>query len=75
MKIKVDDLKKVATTDAIQNYQVEAWGEVTRPPFMPARRTLRASWNQEITNQQKRKNALTGAESSPKGNWLYLREE
>jgi hypothetical protein len=75
VKIKVDDLKKVATTDAIQNYQVEAWGEVTRPPFLPARRTLRASWNQEITNQQKRKNALTGAESSPKGNWLYLREE
>lgn len=75
VKIKVEDLKKVATTDAIQNYQVEAWGEVTRPPFLPARRTLRASWNQEITNQQKRTNALTGAQSAPKGNWLHLREE
>lgn len=70
VELDVQKLGQVASTTAIENYQVEAWGEVTRPPFMPARRTIRANWDQEFQNQQVRNIQLTR-----KGAWLYLREE
>ncbi len=63
-------LNQVASSGTIENYQVEAWGEVNREPFMPARRTLRAFWNQKHVNQQSRNPQLTKT-----GAWLYLREE
>jgi general secretion pathway protein K len=70
IKLKRENLNQVAVTTPIANYQVEAWGEVTREPFLPARRTLRAFWNQEFQNQQVRNIQLTR-----KGAWLHLREE
>jgi hypothetical protein len=70
IELDAGNLGKVATSGAVENYQVEAWGEVERAPFMPARRTLRAFWNQKHTNQQARNLQLTRT-----GAWLYLREE
>ncbi len=63
-------LNQVAASGTIENYQVEAWGEVDRAPFLPARRTLRAFWNQKHVNQQARNQQLTKT-----GAWLHLREE
>lgn len=63
-------LGSVSEAKAVQNYQVEAWGEVAREPLVMSRRTLRAYWNQTHTNQRARNQQLT-----PTGAWLYLREE
>jgi general secretion pathway protein K len=70
IELDTGNLNKVAMSGTIENYQVEAWGEVERTPFMPARRTLRAFWNQKHTNQNARNLQLTRT-----GAWLYLREE
>jgi hypothetical protein len=63
-------LGRVSEAKPVQNYQVEAWGEVAREPLVMSRRTLRAYWNQTHTNQRARNQQLT-----PTGAWLYLREE
>lgn len=70
IELDTGKLGQVAASGTIENYHVEAWGEVERTPFLPARRTLVADWNQKYQNQQARNMQLTA-----KGTWLYLREE
>jgi general secretion pathway protein K len=62
-------LGDITESKPLINYEVRAWGEVQRAPLVSSRRTLRAFWNQEHTNQQPR-NA-----SAKNGAWFFLREE
>ncbi len=63
-------LQRIADTQALDNYEVKAWGEVKRAPLVSSRRTIRAYWNQTHQNQKARNLQLTKV-----GAWLYMREE
>lgn len=69
--IELDSAKlgRITESKPLINYEVRAWGEVQRAPLVSSRRTLRAFWNQEHTNQQPRNAASTN------GAWFFLREE
>ncbi len=70
IELDTQKLNQVAASGPIETYQVEAWSEVDRTPFLPARRTIRAFWSQKHVNQQARNPQLTRT-----GAWLHLREE
>lgn len=70
IELDAQKLNLVADSKPVITYQVEAWAEVNREPFLPTRRTIRAVWDQEHQNQQARNPQLTRS-----GAWVYLREE
>ncbi|HVK71829.1 MAG TPA: hypothetical protein VM734_00860 [Kofleriaceae bacterium] len=64
-------LANIAETTEVQTYEVEAWSEINRPPFLPIRRTIHAVWDQKFRFSNSRSPLLQNGG----GTWLYLREE
>ncbi len=64
-------LNQIASSKAIGVYEVEAYSEIAREPFLPIRRTIRSVWDQRHTVSTEN----TRSPFTPKGYWLYLREE
>lgn len=64
-------LNQIASSKSIEVYEVEAYAEIPRPPFLPIRRTIRSVWDQKHQiSAENRRSPFT-----PNGYWLYLREE
>jgi general secretion pathway protein K len=74
-KTKVTQLAKVGPR---RTYRVQAWGEIDRSggSFPPIRSTITGVWDTKVTIQNIRKSATASpTASTPKGTWVFLRED